>query len=80
MPWCHEFDSREFLIFFFANLNYFCSSHDKDDSINGSKTQSTATTESNTPENTIRIENMGHHKSSSVNYTIENNEVVLESK
>lgn len=53
---------------------------DKDDSINGSKTQSATTTESNTPENTIRMENMGHLKSSSVVYHIENNEVVLEGK
>lgn len=56
-----------------------CSSIDRDDSINGSKTQSATTTESNTPENTIRMDAMGA-KSSSVNYTIENNEVVLESK
>lgn len=30
---------------------------DKDDSCNGSKTQSTTTTESNTPENTVRMDN-----------------------
>jgi len=50
---------------------------EKDDSINGSsKTQSAATTESNTPENTVRLENMQKHQ----NFTIENNEVILESK
>lgn len=52
--------------------------HDKDDSINGSKTQSTATTESNTPENTVRPDNIGQ-KATPIFY-IENNEVVLESK
>jgi hypothetical protein len=49
------------------------------DSVNGSKTQSATTTESNTPENTIRMDAMGT-KTSSINFTIENNEVVLESK
>lgn len=52
---------------------------DRDDSVNGSKTQSATTTESNTPENTIRMDAMGV-KSSAVSFTIENNEVVLESK
>jgi CLIP-associating protein 1/2 len=56
---------------------HFHSSIDRDDSINGSKTQSAATTESNTPENTVRLENMGQK---AANYHIENNEVVLESK
>jgi CLIP-associating protein 1/2 len=56
---------------------HFHSSIDRDDSINGSKTQSQATTESNTPENTVRLENMGQK---AANYHIENNEVVLESK
>lgn len=37
------------------NGNYF-SCGDKEDSYNGSKTQSAATTESNTPENTVRID------------------------
>lgn len=37
------------------NGNYFTCG-DKDDSYNGSKTQSAATTESNTPENTVRID------------------------
>lgn len=58
---------------------YHSSSLDKDDSINGSsKTQSAATTESNTPENTVRLDNMSHKASH--NYHIENNEVVLERK
>lgn len=50
----------------------------KSDSLNGSKTQSTATTESNTPDNTLRVEGLGqraHH-----NFRIENNEVVLDSE
>lgn len=51
---------------------------DRDDSINGSKTQSAATTESNTPENTVRLENMGQKVIP--NFHIDNNEVVLESK
>lgn len=51
---------------------------DRDDSINGSKTQSSATTESNTPENTVRLENMG--QKAVPNFHIENNEVVLESE
>lgn len=37
------------------NGNYF-SSADKEDSCNGSKTQSATTTESNTPESTVRID------------------------
>lgn len=57
---------------------FMYSSIDKDDSVNGSKTQSAATTESNTPENTVRLDNMSHKVSH--NYHIENNEVVLESK
>ncbi|KAG5670591.1 hypothetical protein PVAND_000842 [Polypedilum vanderplanki] len=57
-------------------FNGHTGSIDKDDSINGSKTQSTATTESNTPENTVRLENMTHKANH--NYHIENNEVVLE--
>lgn len=52
---------------------------DRDDSVNGSKTQSATTTESNTPENTVRLEGMGQ-KASAHNFHIENNEVVLESK
>lgn len=51
---------------------------DREESINGSKTQSSATTESNTPENTVRLENMGQKVLP--NFHIENNEVVLESK
>lgn len=51
---------------------------DRDDSINGSKTQSSATTESNTPENTVRLENMGQKVVH--NFHIENNEVILESE
>ena len=46
--------------------------------MNGSKTQSATTTESNTPENTVRLDNMSHKQSH--NYHIENNEVVLERK
>lgn len=46
--------------------------------MNGSKSQSAATTESNTPENTVRLENMGQKVTP--NFHIENNEVVLESK
>jgi hypothetical protein len=57
-------------------INLFCSSIDKDDSINGSKTQSATTTESNTPENTVRLDNMA--TKSSHNHRIENGEVVLE--
>lgn len=52
--------------------------HHGDDSINGSKTQSTVTTESNTPDNTLRLDNI--IQKAGVNYTIENGEVVLESK
>lgn len=52
----------------------FARSIDKDDSINGSKT----TTESNTPENTVRLESMGQKPNHS--FHIENNEVVLESE
>jgi CLIP-associating protein 1/2 len=52
---------------------------DRDDSINGSKTQSATTTESNTPENTVRLESMGQ-KASAQNFHIENNEVILESE
>lgn len=51
---------------------------DREESINGSKTQSSATTESNTPENTVRLENMGQKVLP--NFHIDNNEVVLESK
>lgn len=61
----------------FSNIWKTCRFHDKDDSVNGSKTQSAATTESNTPENTIRVEGMVR---ASQNFTIDNNEVVLESK
>lgn len=57
---------------------YLCRSLDKEDSCNGSKTQSAATTESNTPENTVRLENMAQKQQHS--FHIENNEVVLESK
>ncbi|CAH1728220.1 unnamed protein product [Chironomus riparius] len=63
-----------------APANGFNNGHagslDKDDSVNGSKTQSAATTESNTPENTVRLDNMSHKQSH--NYHIENNEVVLD--
>lgn len=68
------FNDKYLIIFFF----HFNSSLDKDDSVNGSKTQSAATTESNTPENTVRLDNMSHKQSH--NYHIENNEVVLERK
>ena len=46
--------------------------------MNGSKTQSTATTESNTPDNTLRVEGLGQRPQHS--FRIENNEVVLDSK
>ena len=46
--------------------------------MNGSKTQSAATTESNTPENTVRVEGMGQRVTH--NFHIENDEVVLESE
>lgn len=49
-----------------------------DDSVNGSKTQSTVTTESNTPDNTLRLDNLA--QKTGVNYTIEDGEVILESK
>lgn len=49
-----------------------------DDSVNGSKTQSTVTTESNTPDNTLRLD--GLTQKAGVNYTIEDGEVVIESK
>lgn len=41
---------------------------DREDSCGGSKTQSTATTESNTPDNTVRIDS--HHTISEVNQRI----------
>lgn len=69
--------STEHMRSIFFYFSYSNSLHDKDDSTNGSKTQSSATTESNTPENTIRLENMGQKVNHS--FTIENNEVVLES-
>uniref|UniRef100_A0A182SYS0 TOG domain-containing protein n=1 Tax=Anopheles maculatus TaxID=74869 RepID=A0A182SYS0_9DIPT len=65
---------------------------EKDDSCNGSKTQSATTTESNTPENTVRLDSMdlAHktiaqqqqmHQQSSRTYTFaENGELVLDSK
>ncbi|XP_055592278.1 CLIP-associating protein isoform X2 [Uranotaenia lowii] len=60
---------------------------DKDDSCNGSKTQSATTTESNTPENTVRLDgiDIGLHKSVTQqqrhhSYTLtETGEVILES-
>ncbi|CAO1428288.1 unnamed protein product [Diamesa tonsa] len=57
-------------------FNGHLGSLDKEDSCNGSKTQSAATTESNTPENTVRLENMAQKQQHS--FHIENNEVVLE--
>lgn len=39
------------------NGHLLLSNADKDDSCNGSKTQSATTTESNTPENTVRMDN-----------------------
>ncbi|CRL07696.1 CLUMA_CG020652, isoform B [Clunio marinus] len=57
-------------------FNGHIGSIDKDDSINGSKTQSSATTESNTPENTVKLENMGQ-KVAPI-FTIDKNEIVLE--
>ncbi|GAB0096245.1 CLIP-associating protein [Sergentomyia squamirostris] len=54
---------------------------EKEDSCNGSKTQSTATTESNTPENTVRIDSGDYHVKP-INQTQitfdENGEVVIE--
>lgn len=49
-----------------------------DDSVNGSKTQSTVTTESNTPDNTLRLDSLAQKVG--VNYTIEDGEVIIESK
>uniref|UniRef100_W4VRQ5 Putative microtubule associated-protein orbit n=1 Tax=Corethrella appendiculata TaxID=1370023 RepID=W4VRQ5_9DIPT len=59
-------------------------SFEKDDSCNGSKTQSATTTESNTPENTVRLDSIDiNHKMSSQqrlqNYTFaDNGEILLE--
>lgn len=52
---------------------------DKDDSCNGSKTQSCTTTESNTPENTVRLDNLAQ-KSRQSYHMSENGEVITESK
>lgn len=50
---------------------------EKDDSCNGSKTQSATTTESNTPENTVRLDNIPSNKNQ--NYHIaENGELILD--
>lgn len=52
---------------------------EKDDSCNGSKTQSATTTESNTPENTVRLDNIPSNKSQ--NFHIgDNGELILDSK
>ncbi|XP_035911782.1 CLIP-associating protein isoform X6 [Anopheles stephensi] len=65
---------------------------EKDDSCNGSKTQSATTTESNTPENTVRLDSMDlahktiaqqqqqmHSQSSRLSYSVaENGELVLD--
>lgn len=53
---------------------------DKEDSCNGSKTQSATTTESNTPESTVRLDTM-ETKNNSLIYTLaDNGELITESK
>lgn len=61
------------------------SSMDKDDSCNGSKTQSATTTESNTPENTVRLDPLDAsqklNSSKKCNYSrAANGEIITESK
>lgn len=74
----------------FGGLSAFGGSAEKEDSCNGSKTQSATTTESNTPENTVRLDAIDgdvNHKSkrsasqkSVDRFTIaENGEVITES-
>ncbi|XP_059614672.1 CLIP-associating protein isoform X2 [Phlebotomus argentipes] len=62
-------------------LNGHFSLGEKDDSCNGSKTQSATTTESNTPENTVRIDTTDCHDRSITKADItfdENGEIIIE--
>lgn len=57
---------------------------EKEDSCNGSKTQSATTTESNTPENTVRIDSTDCHKDKHITRADisfdQNGEVIIESE
>ncbi|XP_055919467.1 CLIP-associating protein isoform X9 [Eupeodes corollae] len=78
--------SEQFNVISSNGLNGHLLLLDKEDSCNGSKTQSATTTESNTPESTVRLDamDMQNHKVSSVqrhhqNFQIgENGEIILE--
>lgn len=76
----------------YAGYGNFGGSGEKEDSCNGSKTQSATTTESNTPENTVRLDaidgGINNNKTKRImgqkrvdNYTFdENGELITESK
>lgn len=77
-----------FVVVFIASfvLSHIYCRLEKDDSCNGSKTQSATTTESNTPENTVRLDGIDMiHKNSAQqqrhhSYTIsETGELIVES-
>lgn len=49
-----------------VTCNFVHYSIDKDDSCNGSKTQSATTTESNTPENTVRLDGIDMNQKAAI--------------
>jgi hypothetical protein len=67
------------LLVYLNSTVFFFSLLEKDDSCNGSKTQSATTTESNTPENTVRLDNIPSNRNLNYHFA-ENGEMILDSE